>query len=519
MTKRRVDAMTGAWVRMVGLATVLVAVLPRHLTAVQCPDGTPPPCRGARVSPAPLPSVAVLVFESRSRDSNDVYLAEGISDELTTRLGRLGKLAVRSESAARNFHAGTQSPQEIGRALNVTYLATGTVRRGGPRVRVSVELTRAATAERVWGEQYDRATDDVLRTEDEVAEAIATAIAGHLAPAERARLSRAPTANNAAWDHYLRGMFQFRKRNSEAMNIAWTEFSAAVSLDPSFADAHAQLGAVGNISGFMHHTVAGMSADSVFARGERETQIALRLDSASAQAWANLSTIRSLRYPQTYAGVKEAVDRALALDSLGDQINFVAGGRYATLGDIPTALRLFRRAHEADPLNGLTMAQMVFGYWRLGRLAEALAAVDSFVALSSTGRGPLGLRALLRVAAGDTAGARRDLASAITFGGTLETEERVARIWVGDTSGAGQHVDSLRTGFSRSAEFRYGFDLAILLLTLGDRAGALDVLERIQPRSISLGATLRNIPVFDPLANEPRFRALLAEMRPPAASR
>ncbi len=341
--------MRGRTVRVLAVAATLAA----HPLAAQCPDGNPPPCRVDRVA-SPPPSVAVLIFESRSRDSDDVYLAEGISDALTTRLGRLSRMSVRSESAARNFHAGMQSPQVIGRALNVTYLVTGSVRRGGARVRVSVELARAATGERVWGDQYDRLAQDVLRVEEEVSEAIALAIAGRLAPAERARLSRSQTSNPAAYDHYLRGVFQLRKRSLEAMTEAWTEFSAAVTLDPSFADAHAQLGAVGNISGVQRYVVAGMPPDSIFARGERETQTALRLDSTSAQAWINLSTIRATRYPQTYAGVREAVDRALALDSTGDQICYVAAQRYAALGEFQQALRYYRRAHEADPFNGTT---------------------------------------------------------------------------------------------------------------------------------------------------------------------
>jgi TolB-like protein len=463
--------------------------------------------------------VAVLVFESRSRDGNDLYLAEGLSEAITTRLGRISRLTVRSQAAARRFRAGAQSADVIGRALNAGYLVTGTVRRGGDRVRVSVELARSASGERVWGEQYDRVSNDVLRVEEEVSEAIAIAVAGRLAPAERARLNRIPTTNPAAYDHYLKGRFQLsRPRSADAMAIAWREFSAATALDPSYAEARAQLGAVGTIVQLRGYSIEGLTPDSALARGMRETATALRLDSSVAAAWINLSTYRAIQFPLTYVGVKNALERALALDSVDPQINYVAANWLARLGDLPRALRHYRRATEADPTNPQILLSLISAAWRLGLMAETLAAADSLVALDPALRAPIGLRALLRAEAGDTAGARGDLREAAARNGIAGPSEWLARLAVGDSAGVGRYLDGLRTRFEATQAFAAGIPVAAILAHLSDRGGAIDVLERCRPRTIDNGYELR-WPLFSPLAAEPRFRALLTEMQAPAGSR
>jgi len=130
---------------MRALATLAVlAVLPScHLAALQCPDGAPPPCAGARRAAQPT-SVAVLYFENLSRDTADLYLADGLTEELTSRLGAVARLRVTGPSVVRRAQqvAGGDA-LAVGRALTVRYLVEGSLRRSGPRVRVSVRLLRA----------------------------------------------------------------------------------------------------------------------------------------------------------------------------------------------------------------------------------------------------------------------------------------------------------------------------------------------------------------------------------------
>jgi TolB-like protein/DNA-binding SARP family transcriptional activator len=138
----------------------------------------------ARRQPVAAPtSVAVLYFDNLSADSGVAYFADGLTDELIVRLGAIGPLAVKSRAAVRPYRrAATSDPASLGRALGVAYLITGSVRREGDRLRVNVELVRASSGDRVWGEQYDRRRNDLLAVQEEIARAVAGAVGDRLRP-------------------------------------------------------------------------------------------------------------------------------------------------------------------------------------------------------------------------------------------------------------------------------------------------------------------------------------------------
>src|SRR6266851_2493636 len=156
--------------RLVALS--VVAVLPVVPLAAQCPDGSPPPCRpqSTRLPQAPN-SVAVLYFDNLSRDTADAYLADGLTEEITARLGQIARLVVKSRNAVRRYRAVAIAPPTAGRTLGVAHLFSGSIRRAGRRLRVTVELVRAGSGDRLWGDQYDRTDADVLVIEEDVARA------------------------------------------------------------------------------------------------------------------------------------------------------------------------------------------------------------------------------------------------------------------------------------------------------------------------------------------------------------
>src|SRR5262245_14972273 len=168
------------------VAIVLAAASPLR---AQCPDGTPPPCAPRRPPPAPT-SVAVLTFDNRSHDSADVFLAEGLADEIAARLTQVGRLTVASRAQVRRLRGVERmSIPDVGRALNVANLVTGGLQRSGSRLRVNVELLRAGSAQQVWADVLDRSTTDLLEIQAAVASAVAAAIAGRLAPQEQRALA------------------------------------------------------------------------------------------------------------------------------------------------------------------------------------------------------------------------------------------------------------------------------------------------------------------------------------------
>src|SRR4051812_42578690 len=298
---------------------VLLAAL-----AFQCPDGSPPPCAraAARGASAPAPtSVAVLYFDNLSRDTSDTYLAEGLTDELITRLGQVDRLQVKSRGAVRRFRGDAAAdPTIVGRALGVAHLVSGSVRRSGDRLRVTVELTRAATGAHVWGDVYDRTSSDLMSVESDIASAIATAVGGRLAPNERQGITARPTTNPEAYDHVLRGDFLLARRNGADARRAVSEYEQAVSLDPRFARAWAHLGLTWFLFVDWDWPHPGLTRDSIIALASVASGRALAIDSLSADAWATHGLILVLRNPATHEGEVPALRRAAQLDPRNAEI-------------------------------------------------------------------------------------------------------------------------------------------------------------------------------------------------------
>ncbi len=193
---------------------------------------------------APEQSVAVLPFTNLSDDRGNAYFTEGVQESILTRLAKLASLKVTSGSSTQLFKAQPTNLAEIGRQLGVTYFLQGSVQKAGNAVRVNVQLVRAATAEHVWAENYDRAVDNLFSVESEVAQTVADRLHAQLSGREQRALSTQPTRNPQAYDHYLRGLaFMLRPYTRlDDSAEAVKSFQEAVRLDPDFALAWAWLG-------------------------------------------------------------------------------------------------------------------------------------------------------------------------------------------------------------------------------------------------------------------------------------
>jgi TolB-like protein/Tfp pilus assembly protein PilF len=188
-------------------------------------------------------SVAVLPFENRSEDKANAYFADGIQDEILTRLSKVTDLRVISRASTQQYKSAPENLREIGKQLGVANILEGGVQKVGNTVRVSVQLIRVATNEHLWGESYNRTLDDIFSVESEVAGAIADQLNARLSGAERRELADRPTNNPEAYDAYLRGLASSeRSYLQDADTIqAMQSFETAVGLDPNFALAWARL--------------------------------------------------------------------------------------------------------------------------------------------------------------------------------------------------------------------------------------------------------------------------------------
>ena len=501
----------GKSVRMAAAAFSLTA-LPTSPLPAQCPDGAPPPCRGARAAAGPAAnSVAVLYFDNLSRDSNDSYLADGLTEEVIQRLGQVSRLTVKSKYSVRRYRGTTVDPGEVGRALQVTYIGGGSVRRSGSRLRVNVELTRAATGDRVWGETYDRADSDVLAIEEEIAGAVATAIAGRLLPAERARIVTRPTSNTAAYDHLSRGNFLIARRSPDPMRRGIAEYEAAVRADPDLTAASALAAFAYAVYANWEWPGPGLTRDSILARGARAaaTDPVARVSRCMLGLDEGRDVAEALRCVRRIPGERAA--RSIDVQAILGWL-LVCAGQYDAVAE------QFQRALALDPARTIAIEIWARVPTRERRYGEARRLLDSAVAVDPEFPAAYPARARLRLLQGDTAGALTDAQTAARLMPSVPVPFLVVALARSDTTrGAATLRDMLAT--TDSAYLRtgtYGPAFAAALLALGRRDDALALIERITRRDYQLYGELQN-PECDPLRDEPRFQRIFAQSRPAGA--
>jgi TolB-like protein/Tfp pilus assembly protein PilF/class 3 adenylate cyclase len=277
-------------------------------------------------------SIAVLPFQNLSDDKSNAYFTDGIQDEILTRLSKIAELKVISRTSTQKYKSTPENLREIGQQLGVAHFLEGSVQRVANAVHVNVQLIRAATAEHLWAESYNRKLDDVFGVEGEVASAIADQLNAKLSGAEQKAVAEKPTQNAAAYDAYLRAV----------------AIDNAITLDTT-------------------KRVADLYAEAV------------RLDPQFALAWARLAVARSQLYfngidmdKNSGAAVKEAADRAMALQpELGEA--WLAQGvyRYRVLRDFKGALQSYEEALRRLPNSAFVLDQMAHLERRLGQFDVA----------------------------------------------------------------------------------------------------------------------------------------------------
>jgi TolB-like protein/class 3 adenylate cyclase len=194
----------------------------------------------------PEKSIAVLPFENRSEDNANAYFADGIQDEILTRLSKIGDLKVISRTSTQRYQSKPGNLSEIAKQLGVGNILEGSVQRVGDQVRVNVQLISAQTDSHLWAETYDRKLTDIFGVESEIAKGIAESLQAKLTGREEQALAAKPTNNPEAYDAYLRGLafearYYFSGFPTDLEKKAISFYERAVQLDPNFASAWARL--------------------------------------------------------------------------------------------------------------------------------------------------------------------------------------------------------------------------------------------------------------------------------------
>jgi len=463
--------------------------------------------------------VAVLYFENLSNDPADDYLAYGLTEETIARIGRLDRFRVTSRPAVRRFQGTDAEPAEIGRALGVEYLVSGSIRRADDRFRVTVELISASDGVHLWGESYESDENDLLTIEENIAHTVAVQIAGELDPDDESLLAYLPTNDATAYHHYLRGRYLMAERNPTSVARAIAEFETAAELDERFDQALAAAGYGYTMFIDWEWNYEGVSRDSLFTLGDQAAERAIRADSLSAEAWGIRAMLQMHRNPQTFAGADAAFRRALAIDPSDAPTLHGYAVMQARLGNLDAASKLEHRALARHPGRPISLFVLFEVAYRSQRYEESLTWLDSALVVEPGFFFAYAFRGLTRLRLGDTDGAQADGETSARFSAGVDipglTVLALTDVARGDTTSARSRLDR----FEREMAVRDGATsqdalwLAMIETALGEHSAALDRLESVPAKSAEFAFWLM-LPEFDELRADPIFRRLFEETRP-----
>jgi TolB-like protein/class 3 adenylate cyclase/Tfp pilus assembly protein PilF len=351
-----------------------------------------PPLKSQTVS-APdkeTPSIAVLPFLNMSRDEENEYFADGLSEELLNVLTKIRGLRVASRTSAFSFKGKDVDIPTVAQKLNVATVLEGSVRKSGKRVRITAQLIEVASDSHLWSETYDRELDDIFAVQDDIAQSVVKELRAALLPdqrseataeaAARAAVRQAATGrsdNAEAFQLYLQGKF-FGERHAQAdTDRAIDLFRRALAVDPNFALAWAGLAHIHQIQGGFGFA----PIDEGFERAREAAQNALRLAPDLAEAHVELGMILEL-HDWNWAAADASFRRALELAPGNAEALRAAAGLERILGRHDHALELIRKAVALDPLAARLQRQAGLVYVAAGRLDEAASSFQLALDLS-----------------------------------------------------------------------------------------------------------------------------------------
>jgi eukaryotic-like serine/threonine-protein kinase len=294
-------------------------------------------------------SIAVLPLENLSRDPDQEYFADGMTDALTTDLSKISALRVISRTSAVRYKGTNKSLPEIARELNVDGVVEGSVMRSANRVRITAQLIQARTDQHIWAETYERDLDDVLKLQSEVAQAIAQQVRVQVTPQQRARLASAPRVSPEVYDTYIKGRF-YLNLTPQGIKKAQGYFEEAIQKDPHFALAYVGLADCYLFLGDLRR----ISPQDAYRHTKETLRKALELDDTLGEAYVTLGWL-SWRFDWEWQNAEREFKHALELNpnNLDGHIRFAIylgwSGRRAE------ALAEMRKALEIDP--GATMGE------------------------------------------------------------------------------------------------------------------------------------------------------------------
>jgi TolB-like protein/DNA-binding winged helix-turn-helix (wHTH) protein/Tfp pilus assembly protein PilF len=453
-------------------------------------------------------SIAVLSLENLSADPGEVYLADGITDELTTDLARISSLRVISRGSVLQFR-GKQVPiPEIGRQLNVQAIVEGSVTRSGDRVRVTAQLIDATTDRHLWAESYERSVKDLLGLQREVAAAIADRIEAKLTVSERAMLASTVRVDPDAYLAYIKGRAFWNQRTRPALEKGVAAFEEAISADPVYARAYSGLADCYTALGYGSY----LAPKVAFVKAEEAATRAIALDAELADPHASLGYAK-LYYEWDFAGANMEFQRALALDPNGVTALDWHSVYLTAMGRFDEARTEIRRARDLDPLSVATNTDVGFVDYYSGRYADASKQLRTTIEMNPA-------FPLAHLWMGRTYQAQREYKNALdeyTAAARALGSWPVTMAAIGHLQAISGRPDEARRVLKdleelSGREYVTPYGVALVHAGLGDSASAFEWLDRAVAHRSNWLVWLKLDPRFADLRGQPRFDAILRQV-------
>jgi serine/threonine protein kinase/Tfp pilus assembly protein PilF len=457
--------------------------------------------------PARIQSLAVLPLENLSKDPEQEYFADGMTEELISDLGKIRALRVISRTSAMRYKGTKKSLPEIARELGVDALVEGSVLRAGGRVRITTQLIQAATDRHLWSESYERDLKDVLTLQSEVARSIAREIKIALTPQEQARFAEARPVDPEAHELYLKGRYYLVKNTPEAAQRALEYMKQSIDKDPAYAVAYA--GLANTYAGLGYTGMDVLPPREAMPRAKAAALKALELDDTLAEAHTNLGLVR-WAYDWDWPAAGKDLRRAIDLNPSFATAHFRYANYLCSLGRFDEAVAEHKRALELDPLSLIINHAQAWPYHLSRRFDQAIEKYQRTLEME-----PNFARTHLRLGEAYTAkGMYREAIAEYEKFSALGGGSTMAMALIGNAHAqAGGRHEALRALEELTAESkrRYvpAFHFAIVHAGLGDKDQAFASLDRAYEERSQFLVDLKFEPILDPLRSDPRFAELV----------
>jgi len=450
-------------------------------------------------------SVAVLPLVNVGNDPEQEYFADGMTDELTSALGKIPGLRVAARSSAFTFKGKTADAREVGEKLRVATVLEGSIRRAGPRLRVAAQLVNTSDGLALWSETYERELKDVFDVQDDIARAILRALQVRLGADDTAHLAGPRTESLEAHDLYLRGRFYYIKYTEPDLRRSLTLYQQALARDSTYAPAWA-----GMADAWSALADDYLAPSEAYPKAKGAARRAVALDSTLADAHAALGLVLH-QYDWDFAAAEHEYQRAIALNP-----NAAAAYHYygyvllSTPARLDSALAVLRRAQSLDPLSAYTLHDLGWVLQLMGRYGEAIQEGRQALDLDPHAWLPLDLLGRTLLLTGRPEEALRTLRRAEDPPPHVRAATARALVALGQREEAGRVLRELEQEAAR----RYVRPEAIaeVYVAFGEVDAAFRWLEAAY-RARSTGVLQLKVERhWDPIRSDPRFAALVTKV-------